>query len=214
MTGAAAPTAAGYRALARPPALLVAEFAVITIALLVGGFHLYRSQERYQRNDAREALTAVSVLKVDQISRWREGRLSDAALWSEDSYRAEPVVRYLSAPTPSGNAILRSALLAWKNDKAWADIAVTDPAGNLVFSLSGETGPLPRDEAAALQQALSLHRPVLTDLHRGAGGAPHLSAVAPLFAGAGGIPTPAGAVMLRCDAASVLYPLILSWPTE
>jgi PAS domain-containing protein len=213
MTGATAPTAAGDRALARPSALLVAEFAVVTVALLLGGFLYYRSQDRYQRNDARQALTAVSVLKVDEITRWREGRISDAALWSENPYLAGSVVSYLSAPTTSGQAILRSALLAWKKDKAWADIAVTDPAGNLVLSLSGETGPLPGDEAAALQQALSLHRPVLTDLHREAGGAPHLSAMAPLFAGAGGIATPARAVMLRCDAASVLYPLILSWPT-
>jgi PAS domain S-box-containing protein len=213
MTGAAAPTAARDRALARLSARLVGAFAVVTVALLLGGFHLYRSQERYQRNDVREALTAVSVLKVDEISRWREGRLSDAALWSENSYLAGPIVSYLSAPSASGQKMLRSGLLAWKKDKAWADIAVTDPAGNLVFSLSGETGPLALDEAAALQQALSLRRPVLTDLHREAGVAPHLSAVAPLFADAGGIPTPAGAVMLRCDAASVLYPLILSWPT-
>src|ERR1019366_10691115 len=126
-------------------------------------------------------------IKGGEITRWREGRISDAALWSENPYLAGSVVSYLSAPTTYGQAILRSALLAWKKDKAWADIAVTDPAGNLVLSLSGETGPLPGDEAAALQQALSLHRPVLTDLHREAGGAPHLSAMAPLFAGAGGI---------------------------
>ena len=213
MTGAAAPTAARDRALARPSAGLVGAFAVVTVALLLGGFYLYRSQERYQRNDAREALTAVSVLKVDEISRWREGRLSDAALWSEDPYLAGPVVSYLSAPTPAARVGLRSALLLWKTNKAWADIAVTNPAGNVLFSLSGKIGPLPQEEAAALQQALSLRRPVLTDLHREPGVSPHLSAVAPLFAGAGGIPTPAGAVILHCDAASVLYPLILSWPT-
>jgi PAS domain S-box-containing protein len=213
MTGATAPTAAGDRALARPSALLVAEFAVVTVALLLGGFLFYRSQERYQRNDVRDALTAVSVLKVDEISRWREGRISDAALWSEDPYLAEPVVGYLAAPTPAGRVVLRSGLLAWKKDKAWADIAVTDPGGNVLFSLSGKTGPLPRDEAAALQQALGLHRPVLTDLHREPGVSPHVSAVAPLFATAGGIPTPAGALILHCDASRTLYPLIVSWPT-
>src|ERR1035438_3584987 len=114
MTGAPAPTAAGDRALARPSALLVAELAVVTVALLLGGFLYYRSQDRYQRNDAREAIVAVSVLKVDQITRWREGWLSDAALWSENPYLAGSVVSYLSAPTASGQAILRSALLAWK----------------------------------------------------------------------------------------------------
>jgi PAS domain S-box-containing protein len=50
---------------------------------------------------------------------------------------------------------------------------------------------------------------VLTDLHREPGVSPHLSAVAPLFTAAG----PAGAVILQCDAASTLYPLIVSWPT-
>jgi PAS domain S-box-containing protein len=213
MTGAAAPTAARDRALTRPSAWLVGAFAVVTVALLLAGFVFYRSQERYQRAEARDSLTAVSVLKVDQISRWRDGRLADAALWSEDPYLAGPVLGYLSAPTPAAQAALRSGLLAWKQYKAWADIAVTDPGGNVLFSLSGETGPLPRDKAAALQQAFSLHRPVLTDLHREPGVSPRLSAVAPLFATAKGIATPAGAVILRCDAASALYPLILTWPT-
>jgi PAS domain S-box-containing protein len=213
MTGAAAPTAAGDRALVRLSVQLAGAFAVVTVALLLAGFVFYRNQERSQRNDAREAIVAVSVLKVEQISRWREGLLSDAALWSENPYLAGPVVSYLAAPTPVAQTVLRSGLLAWKRDKAWADIAVTDPAGNVVFSLSGKTGPLPPEEAAALQQAFSLHRPVLTDLHREPGVSPHLSAVAPLFAGAGGIPTPAGAVLLHSDAARTLYPLILSWPT-
>src|ERR1035441_8158192 len=98
MTGAAARTAAG-EARARPSALLAGAFAAVTVTLLLGGGYVYRSQERTQRNDVREAITAVSVLKVDEISRWREGRLSDAALWSEDPYLAAPVLGYLSAPT-------------------------------------------------------------------------------------------------------------------
>ena len=212
MTGAAH-AADGDRASARPSARLVAAFAVLAVALPLGTFLFYRSQERQQRNDVREALTAVSLLKVDQISRWREGRLSDAALWSGEPYLAVPVLAYLSAPTPAAQAALRAAFLAWKKDKTWADIAVADAQGNLLFSLSGETGPLPRDEATALQRALWLRRPVLTDLHREPGGSPHLGAVAPLFANAKGVPTPAGGVVLRCDAGSVLYPLILSWPT-
>ena len=213
MTGAAARAAGGDRTSSRPSARMVAAFAVFAVALPLGAFFFYRSQEGYQRNDVRETLTAVSLLKVDQISRWREGRLSDAALWSEEPYLAGPVLSYLSAPTPATQAVLRAALLAWKKDKAWADIAVSDVQGNLLFSLSGETGPLPRDDAAALRQAHRLHRPVLTDLHREPGGSPHLNAVAPLFATAKGVPTPAGGVVLRCDAGSVLYPLILSWPT-
>jgi PAS domain S-box-containing protein len=194
------------------PALFVAAFAAVALALLLAFFFLYRSQERYHRNDARDAIVAVSVLKVAQISHWREERLGDAAVL-QDSYLAGFILRYLSAPTPAGQAALRSGLLAWKNHKDYSDVAVADPRGNVVFSLSGKTGPLPRDEAAALREALSLHRPVLTDLHREAGGEPYLSAVVPLFASSGGTVTPAGAAILECDAATTLYPLIVSWPT-
>jgi PAS domain S-box-containing protein len=185
---------------------------VITLALLVGGFLFYRSQERQQRSNAQESLTAVSLSKVEQISRWRQSLIGDAAVWSEDSVLVGYILRYLSAPTPAGRAALRSGLLAWKTHKDYADLAVADPRGNVVFSLSGETGPLPRDEAAALQEALGLHRPVLTSLHREPGVGPHITAVAPLFTTFGGTPT-TGAVILQCDAASTLYPLIVSWPT-
>src|SRR5450759_1724239 len=155
----------GGKVLARPSALLAGAFAVTTLALLFAGSLFYRAQERYHRNDVQEAITAVSVLKVDQIFRWREDRLGDAAVLSEDSDLAGHILDYLSAPTPAGQVVLRSGLLAWKDHQDYADVAVTDPRGNVVFSLSGETGPLPRDEAAALQQALSLRQPVLTDLH-------------------------------------------------
>ena len=205
----------GGKALA-PPSLapLAAAFAVIALALLLAGFLYYRTQERQQRDDARKALTAVSVLKVDQISRWRGELMGDAAVWSEDPNLAGQVLRYLSAPTPAGQVALRSALQPWKNNKAYADAAVADARGNVLFSLSGQTGPLPQAEAAAFREALSLHRPVLTDLHREPGDSPHVSAVAPLFISAGGTASPAGAVILQCDATTTLYPLVVSWPTD
>src|ERR1019366_8302084 len=115
-------------------------------------------------------------------SRWREDILGSAGVLSLDSRLAGWIQQYRAAPTPAVQTILRLRLEPWIGGKTLADIAVTDPAGNILFSLSGETGPLPRDEAAALQQALSLHRPVLTDLHREPGVSPHVSAAAPLFA--------------------------------
>jgi PAS domain S-box-containing protein len=60
MTGAAAPAAAGDRALARPSARLVAVFAVVTVALLLGGFVFCRSQKLNHCNDAREASNGVT----------------------------------------------------------------------------------------------------------------------------------------------------------
>jgi len=210
MTGAAAPTATGDRALTRPPARLVAAFAVVTVALLLGGYLFYRSGERYQRDYAREALEAVSLSKVDEISRWREDILSSAGVLSLDSRLAGWIRQYLAAPTPAIREILRLRLQPWMSSKSFADLAIVDPRGNVLLSLSGDTGALGRDEAAAVQQALSLHRLVLTDLHREPGTGMQVSAVAPVFAGPSDLP---GAVVLRCDAAKVLYPLIISWPT-
>jgi len=199
--------------LARPPIWLAAVFAVVALALLAAGYRFYRTQERYQRDEARQSLVAVSVSKVDQIALWRKNRLSDAAVWSDDPSLAGPVLRYLSAPTPAGRAALRSDLLAWKNHRDYADAAVADARGAVVFSLSGETGPLPPDEAAAVVEAIGLRRPVLTDLFREPGGSPRIGAVAPMFAAFRGAPNLAGAVILRCAAAYSLYPLIASWPT-
>jgi CheY-like chemotaxis protein len=97
------------------PARLAAAFAVVALALLLAGFLYYRTQERQQRNEAQKAISAISVLKVDQISRWREGLIGDAAVWMEDPNLAGQIVRYLSAPTPAGQAALRSALRPWKD---------------------------------------------------------------------------------------------------
>jgi PAS domain S-box-containing protein len=196
-----------------PRARLATPFAVVALALVPGFFLSYRSQDRYQRNDAQSAIAAVSALKVDEISKWRLAKLGDAAVLSDDSSLVGLVLRYLAAPTPAGQAALRASLVAWRKYKAYVDVTVTDTRGKVAFSLSGRTGTLAPEEAAALQQALRLREPVLTDLHREPGVAPHISAVAPLFAAAGGRAAPAGAVVLQCDAARTLYSIITSWPT-
>jgi PAS domain S-box-containing protein len=210
MTGAAAPTAARDRALGRPPAWLVGAFAVVTVALLLGGYAFYRAQDRAQRDDARQALEAVSLSKVHEISRWREHILDSAGVLSLDSRLAGWIRQYLSAPNAFDRKILQLRMQPWMASGTFADLALADARGNVVLSVSGEAGPLHQEEAAALRQALSLRRPILTDLHREPGGSPHISAVAPVFSEAGGSP---GALVLRCDAAHGLYPLIIAWPT-
>jgi PAS domain S-box-containing protein len=195
------------------PARLTVAFLLAVTLLGIAGYRFYRLQERYQRDDAQQTLAAVSKLKVDQISRWCEDRLGDAAVLSESSYLSAPILQYLSHPTPAKETELRNSLRTWADYKAYANVTITDPSGMAVFSLADKAGPANREESAALAEALRIHRPVLTRLHREGGAPPHLSAVGPLFASPGGTGKPAGSVILQRDAFEDLYPLIRSWPT-
>ena len=131
-------------ALGPSPFRVVAAFGLVAVALALGYRLIYQSQERYQRNDAQEALSAVSRLKVSQISGWLEDRLSDGAVLSEDSALTNQVRDTFPRRRQPARAVLRSGLVAWKEHKGYTDVAVADPGGNVVFSLSGETGQLPR----------------------------------------------------------------------
>lgn len=89
---------------------------------------------------------------------------------------------------------------------------LADPEGRVRLSMNDHIEAR-SGYASALAAALRDRKPVLTDLHTEAQNpTPHISVVAPLFAGNGQTRRSLGAIILVSDASRFLYPLIQSWP--
>jgi two-component system, cell cycle sensor histidine kinase and response regulator CckA len=189
-----------------------AAVAATLLALLAGGFWFFQVQRGQQRKEVEERLGAIAELKADQIADWREERLADANVFSQQPGLVESVRRFLASPTDQEASEILSRLRPIQERYHYADIFLVDPELRVRLSLSGKTD-FCQEYAPAFEAAAAGHEPVWTPLHIGpAYPFPHVSVVAPLFAGPES-PEPLGALVLVCDAAHFLYPLIQSWPT-
>jgi two-component system cell cycle sensor histidine kinase/response regulator CckA len=187
-------------------------FAGALVALLVGGLWFYESERQRQQSAAEANLEAIAKLKVDEIVRWRAERLGDGSVIMAHFLPAEVLARLLTAkergaPHPSLLAQLRALQRAY----GYEDILLADTSGSVRLSLSDAVGKLHDEAVRAIDEAIRTRRPVLTDIHVGPADRPaHIDVVAPIWVGEH--EQAAGAVVLRSDAQTFLYPLIQTWP--
>lgn len=178
--------------------------------LLVLGAILLRAQQRRLVREEVDKLEAIAALKVSQIAAWRAERLADAGMLMGSPYFVQAAVAWLAEENPEDAGLLLERMRNAMRLYGYSDLTLVDERGSSRLAVrGGDGGPHP-ELAAALHRAWSDGEPTMTDLHLSEGGIPHLAAVAPLFRGPRR--QPAGAVVLRVNATSFLYPLVQSWP--
>jgi PAS domain S-box-containing protein len=190
----------------------MALFALTLLVLLVGGGWFYRAQETRLRAEAEENLQAISRLKIDQITQWRDERLTDAEEMLERSFTREVIARWISALDPGGAEQILSWFRSLQKHYRFSDVLLVDAGGHTLLSLSGRTGPLHAETMHAVESGFRERRSVICDLHIAQDNhSPRVEVIAPLFSEGG---DPLGAIIERMDAREFLYPLVASWPTE
>lgn len=191
-------------------ALLVAAILCIVGA----GAWFYKVQQDYVRQDIEPDLETIAQMKADQITRWRDERLGDAAVLTDSRSFAGEVAAWFAGQQPESADGILAKFRSLQSSYGYCDVLLVDSRGDVKLSV-GEHPSLIHDEARqCVLTALSDGRPALTELHQGEiDQEPHVSAVAPIFEGEGSGRRPLGAVIMVVDASRFLYPLIQSWPT-
>jgi len=218
-TGPSTEAVAGGRG-ARPartpfPAIPALLFAVLALAIGLFGLRTWRQYQAGRVDEEAQELGAVAALRVEQIAAWRAERLGNAA-----SIAANPLVARAvgGAAGGAGGARLRKDLLAWfqalRAHYDYDSVALLDAHGRLLVStgaIGGELAGDPWVAPAVVQEALRSGREVLSDIHRRGDGLLYLDLAAPLVL-RDGEPRGVGVVLLRIDAARLLFPLLQAWP--
>lgn len=191
--------------------LLAGFFVFLVLALVVGGIWFYRQQIRVIRQHQVDELSSIAQLKIEQINRWTQERLTDARMNSASPYIEQAVARLLADPqNPELQSQLRARLRLAVNVEGYQGFYLTDSDGQVLLSFDPAQSALEPEARQLAVMAARLATPLLGDFFRSSiTGQIYLDLAAPIFDQRG---APEAVLILRVNPEEALYPLIQSWP--
>ena len=186
-------------------------FALITLALLAGGYGHYRIDTERIRQEKYQDVAAIGELKAGQIVQWRQQRLADAHRSAASPFFQRALAEWRKTPdNPGLQADWRQRLKLEQEAYGYADVLLLDPDGRILLAANDDSDPTGPATQQAISAALGGRGAVFSNFYRSPRSRVYLDTVVPVFGAEG---RPLALLVLRSDAASYLYPLIQSWPT-
>ncbi|HVA57359.1 MAG TPA: ATP-binding protein [Gemmatimonadaceae bacterium] len=184
-------------------------FGSATIVLMAAGYWVYRVEADEIHRAQFSAVAAVGQLKSDQIEQWRRERSVDAAVAARDPAFAIALPALSNPALPALRARARARLKSVAVASDYTDGLLTSMDGRVLLAAHDSTPPLDSATRAAIMQAAQTSGGVLSDLFLGRDDSVFIDAVSVVRDGMG---RPLGAIALRANARTYLYPLIDAWP--
>jgi len=193
--------------------IIILLLVFITALFALGGYKNFIYQRENMKKEIRQELSAMSGLKIDQITKWRKERLGDAGAIQENPFVNRSIVQFLADPT---NQSLKSEVITWlislreRND--YQDVLIFDSNGNPKLSTISITQTIGPQTKALVLETIKSGKPLFSDFYKGANGQPRLSLLVPLSDPGDSEASPAAVALLRINP-YMLYPIIQYWPT-
>jgi two-component system, cell cycle sensor histidine kinase and response regulator CckA len=190
-------------------------FLVLVISFSAIAFFYYRFQKERVLHEKQNELSAIADLKIWQITQWRNERLGDAEIISENILAAQEIESYFRAPNESNqkNEIL-SWLHSFHNNIKYQSAYIFDTAGNVRLSDFPYSDSLKSNVRTLVKQALVQKKAILSDFQRSDDPSKMpLFLVVPLMSAERNGISLVGVLVLSIDPNKLLFPLIQLWPT-
>src|SRR5664280_616930 len=196
------------------PWKLVVIFLLFSVAIILVGIFYYESQKNKIFTEQENNLSAIALLKINQILNWRNERIEDATVISHD----KPLIRSIEHFLKDGNKEGKSELFDWmksvRNEYDFTNVLIADTSFKIRLSVDPPDTLFGESIKKEMKTSESYHSIMMTDLHRSKE-VPyiHLDLLIPLFDSVKKNRVAVGVAILRIDPAKILFPLIQSWPT-
>jgi PAS domain S-box-containing protein len=155
-------------------------------------------------------LSAVSVLKVAQLTQWYRERTSEARFFTT-SIPYSSYTQQIEKGDPEAERSYRNALRLIMTDGRYENIFMINKKGELLFSVVPEYNYSESESKLVVEKVFQSGLIMFTDFYYCTSHSKiHIDIVAPIFDLSGEI---FAALVLRTDPAEYLYPLIREWPT-
>jgi PAS domain S-box-containing protein len=197
------------------PWKMVLIFVLFTAAIILVGIYYYESQKSKIFTERENDLSVIATMKINQILTWRNERVEDARVISND----KPLIRSLEIFLNSGNKISKSELVNWmksvRNEYDFTNVLIADTLFKIRLSVDPSDFFLGDSIKKEMKAGRSSHNIIMTDLHRSKEvHYIHIDILIPLFDSVGKNLLPVANIILRIDPKKVLFPLLQSWPTR
>ena len=203
-----------YESRARAFAILIASTAALSLSVVTA---LYLRQENVERDaDARQLLTAVESMKLEQIANWRRERLNDARFFAGAEFTSRDVEAFLGR---NDSPRTRDRLVRWldllKGGERYSLVALVDTNLHLRLAIPHQTNS-PTYLQHLVSDVARANELTISDVHGQSGAeARHIDIVLPIHARTNSsrmTPVRIGSLLLRVDPRNYLYPLLQTWP--
>jgi PAS domain S-box-containing protein len=183
----------------------------LAVVVAVGGYLFLNYEQNQMRQQKENELKAVTELKVNEISNWRNERLADALYLTASGFFAAGLQEWMENKNELNYQIMINRLKAYTAIYPYSDAKVVDLQGSILFGLADNQYISP-ETLAQLNQAVQQQKPQLVDFHLDNQGQPHLDLIAPVILLTQESKTCIGAVIFGLDPQQYFYPLLASWP--
>lgn len=196
------PLFAAASAIHRPSFLILLAMALVMPLLAIG---VLQVEGPRIRDEALANLTAIGRLKSDQIETWLRERRSDAEVLIAGDGLVNDAQSWFERRDPEAKERISRRFAALQPVYGKQNVVLLDARGQ-------EESQSPARQAL-LNEALRSGQVKISDLYRDRNGGVWLDFIAPLLKIAPEGNKPVGAVVLRMNASTYLFPLIQAWPT-
>ena len=198
------------------PWVLITIFIIVSVIVWYLGTLYYHIQRDRIKIEKQSELSAIANLKANEIIIWRQERLNDADVITDNPlFRDE--IKYL---INSKSAVSRDKIEKWLESMLdlydYESVILLDKEGNLIFSLpDGEKGRKQLSHNYSFEKELSVNKSTITDFHiiDSTESKPELDLIIPLIEVIKGDTVHYGAMIFEINPDKYLYPTLQSWPT-
>jgi PAS domain S-box-containing protein len=202
----------------KPPAVwpLVVLFFMITLSVIVIGFVYYNYQKKSLLNESQQELSAISYLKIRQITQWRFERIGDGKFLGDNLLLVRKFTEFLRNPDKQSlRSDIQQSLKSLTETYDYKSVLLVDTSGNTRVAFPNSDTLIGDHLRPMLPGIIEQREVVLTDLHKAnLARFVHLDLIVPLIDNSRRDTPVIGLLALRIDPQQILYPLLQSWPTS
>ncbi len=191
--------------------MLMLSLVIFTL-IISGGYLYFQYEKKIIRQERYSDLKTIADLKIDQITKWHEERLSDAHVIAESPFIRQSLQRWLLTQdsTLERNLLERFSLL--RHYYKYEDVIMVSDEGKLLLGLNTNLKHIDSETIDYCKKALRDKKTFMSDFYFSpAHETIHLDIYAPVL---NDINVPMAVLVLRVNPYDYLYPLIQSWPTS
>ncbi len=193
------------------PYTLISIFIILSVIIFTASYFYNKKQEIAIKSAVHQELNAISNLKLDQITRWRNERLQLANVMKNSDFTISIIRDFLSNPNNQSMTLVTNYLATIKDTYDFNSCFLLDAKGSVKLSIYDSHNTISEKTTKLLKEAMDKDQVIMTDIHRHEkSGTIQIDIIIPFKHNY----KPIGWLILGIDPYKILFPVIQLLPTD